>query len=357
MTAARPRLESEPFGTLEGRSVERYLLSNGSGMRVGILTLGALIQSIEVPARDGCFVNVALGFASVDDYARDSNYFGATVGRFANRIAAGQFTIDGVTHQVPLNEGANSLHGGSEGFDRRVWEASPVERADGVGVRLRLVSADGDQGYPGQLTVDVTYTLAGDNALAIDYQATTDRPTVVNLTNHVYFNLAGEGSGTIEDHVLTLHADRYTPIGADFIPTGALLPVAGTPLDFRAPTRIGARIREGDEQLRLAQGYDHNFVLNRGDEGLVLAARVDHPASGRALEVRTTEPGVQFYTGNMLDGSAVGTSGRTYRQGDGFTLETQHYPDAPNQPSFPPTVLRPGEVFASHTAYAFPPPV
>ncbi|MBV9356199.1 MAG: galactose mutarotase [Chloroflexi bacterium] len=356
MTDARPRLEVEPFGTLEGRSVECYLLSNGSGMRVRILTFGALIQSIEVPARDGRFANVALGYASVDDYARDSNYFGATVGRFANRIAAGQFTIDGVSYQVPLNEGANSLHGGSEGFDRRVWEAAPVELADGIGVRLRLVSADGDQGYPGQLTADVTYTLGSDNALTIDYQAATDRPTIVNLTNHAYFNLAGEGSGSIEDHVLTLHAARYTPIGADFIPTGAILPVAGTPLDFSVPTRIGARIREGDEQLRLAQGYDHNFVLDGGTEELALAARVDHPASGRTLEVRTTEPGVQFYTGNMLDGSVVGTGGRAYRQGDGFTLETQHYPDAPNQPGFPPTVLRPGQVFVSRTVYAFPAP-
>jgi aldose 1-epimerase len=356
VTAARPRLEITPFGTLEGRAVERYVLSNGSGMRVGILTFGALIQSIEVPARDGRFVNVALGFASVDEYARDSNYFGATIGRFANRIAAGQFTVDDATYQVPLNEGANSLHGGSEGFDRRVWEAAPVEVADGAGVRLHLVSPDGDQGYPGRLTVDVTYTLGNANGLAIDYQAETDRPTVVNLTNHAYFNLAGEGSGTIEDQILTLHADRYTPIGADFIPTGAILPVAGTPLDFRSPTSIGARIREGDDQLRLAQGYDHNFVLNRGAEGLALAARVHHPASGRALEVHTTEPGVQFYTGNMLDGSVVGSGGRTYRQGDGFTLETQHYPDAPNQPGFPPTLLRPGELFASHTVYAFPAP-
>ncbi len=358
--AGRPRLELESFGTLEGRSVERYLLSNAAGMRVGVLTFGALIQLLKVPARDGRVENVALGFAEVDDYAGDTSYFGATVGRFANRIAAGQFTIDGVTCQVPLNEGANSLHGGSEGFDRRIWEASPVEQADSVGVRLRLVSPDGDQGYPGELTVDVTYTLGSANALGIDYRAITDQPTVVNLTNHAYFNLQGEGSGTIEDHVLTLHADRYTPIGPDFIPSGAILPVAGTPLDFTTPRLIGARIRESFEQLRLAQGYDHNYVLrggSGGDQELVLAARVDHPASGRALEVRTTEPGLQFYTGNMLDGSAVGTGGRTYRQGDGFTLETQHFPDAPNQPSFPSTVLRPGEVFASRTVYAFPTPV
>ena len=260
-------------------------------------------------------------------------------------------------YEVPVNDGPNSLHGGLEGFDKRVWQASPLPASDdAVGLKLSLFSPHGDQGYPGALSVEVTYTLGTEHALRLDYRATADRPTVVNLTNHTYFNLAGEGSGSIEDHVLTLFADRYTPIDDALIPTGAIEPVAGTPLDFTSPTRIGARLRAGVDQLARAHGYDHNYVLDRqpiDGSSVRLAARVLDPTSGRVVEALTTEPGIQFYSANFLDGSLVGASGRIYRQGDAFTLETQHYPDAPNHPEFPSTELRPGEVFASTTVFRF----
>ena len=348
-------ISAEPFGDLNGQPVERYTLTCGRA-RVRILTYGGILQSIEVPDRDGQSANVALGFARLDEYFGGTTFFGALIGRFANRIAGGCFSLDGVTHQLPTNNGPNSLHGGACGFDQLVWQAHAIELADSVALQLTLTSPHADQGYPGELHAEVTYTLGGANDLRLDYRATTDRPTIVNLTNHSYFNLAGEGTGDISDHLLTLHADRYTPIDATLIPTGAIEPVAGTPLDFRTPRPIGARIRDGFAQLVLAQGYDHNFVLNRSDPAdrdLILAAVAEHPASGRVLEVLTTEPGVQLYSGNFLTGPQVGTSGRIYRQGDGFTLETQHYPDSPNQPSFPSTVLRPGETFVSTTVFRF----
>jgi aldose 1-epimerase len=349
-----PSIESEPFGSLRGDDVERYTLSNG-GLQVRILTYGGIIQSIEVPDRVGQIANVSLGFATLDQYVRGSPFFGALIGRFANRIANGRFKLDGVTYEVPVNDGPNSLHGGIEGFDKRVWQASPVRESNAVGLKLALLSPHGDQGYPGALSVEVTYTVTADNALRLEYRSTTDRPTIVNLTNHTYFNLAGEGSGSIEDHVLTLLADRYTPIDDVLIPTGVIEPVAGTPLDFTTATPIGARLRAGFDQLARAHGYDHNYVLDRrtSDASLLLAARALDPASGRVLEVLTTEPAIQFYSGNFLDGSLIGTSGRTYRQGDAFTVETQHYPDAPNHPEFPSTVLRPGEVFDSTTVFQF----
>jgi aldose 1-epimerase len=343
-----PTLSAEPFGDLNGQPVERYTLTSEHA-RVRILTYGGIIQTIEVPDRDGHSTNVALGFADLAGYVGGNTFFGAVIGRFANRIAHGRFTLDGVTYQLPTNNGPNSLHGGTAGFDQRIWRARATERA----VQLTLTSPDGDQGYPGVLTAEVTYTLDGDD-LRIEYRATTDRPTIVNFTNHSYFNLAGEGNGDVSAHVLTLHADRYTPIDATLIPTGAIDPVAGTPLDFRTPRTIGERIRDGFEQLVLAQGYDHNFVLNRpSDVSVMLAATAVHPTSGRVLEVLTTEPAVQFYSGNFLTGAQVGTGGRIYRQGDGFTLETQHYPDSPNQPGFPSTDLRPGEVFSSTTVFRF----
>jgi len=346
-----PIISSEPFGaTADGVAVERYTLTNSAGERVRILTYGGIVQTLEVPDRDGRLGNVVLGFPTLEGYLSTGNspYFGALIGRYANRIRAGRFSLDGTAYQAPISNPPNSLHGGVDGFDKRVWRANQVDDA----LTLSLVSPDGDEGYPGALTVDVSYALTEASELRIDYRATTDRPTVVNLTNHSYFNLAGEGSGTVYYHDLTLHADHYTPVDPTLIPTGEIASVAGTPMDFRQPLPIRARIREDFPQLTIAQGYDHNYVL-RGDGSVVLAAEVHDPASGRTLTVSTDQPGIQFYAGNVLDATLVGTSGRIYRQSDGFALETQHFPDSPNQPHFPSTGLRPGEVFTSTTGYAF----
>jgi aldose 1-epimerase len=356
---SRPTISAEPFGEFNGQPVERYTLTSGQA-RVRILTYGGIVQSIEVPDRDGQSANVALGYATLEEYFGGDTFFGAIIGRFANRIARGRFALDGVAYELPTNDGPNSLHGGPSGLDQRVWQGRVAHDTDGVALHLTYTSPDGDQGFPGALSIEVTYTLGGAADLRIDYRAVTDRPTVVNLTNHSYFNLAGEGTGDVSDHVLTLHADTYTPIDATLIPTGTIAPVAGTPLDFTTPTSIGEHLRDGFEQVVLAQGYDHNFVLNRAgpeDRALILAAAAVDPASGRVLEVLTTEPGIQLYSGNFLTGMRVGTSGRIYRQGDGFTLETQHYPDSPNRVEFPSTVLRPGEVFTSTTVFRFATPV
>lgn len=318
-----------------------------------MLTYGGVLQSIRTPDRQGDLANVTLGFDRLEDYVERSPYLGNITGRFANRIAGGRFTLDGRTHQLPINDGPNSLHGGTVGFDRRIWQATPFTDGDAVGVRLTWTSPDGDQGYPGALATTVTYTVTADGEIRIDYEATTDAPTVVNLTNHALFNLAGEGAGSIEAHLLTIAADHYIPVDATLIPTGEIAAVIGTPMDFTAPVAIGARLRDGFEQLRLTRGYDHSYVLNATDGTLAFAARVVEPVSGRTLEVATTEPGLQLYTGNFLDGTLAGPAGRAYRQGDGFALETQHLPDSPNQPSFPSTVLRPGERFESATVYRF----
>jgi aldose 1-epimerase len=354
--SGKPTIGKDFFGTTpSGERVDRYTLSNGR-MRVRILTYGGILQTIEVPDRRGRLGNVTLGFDNLADYVARSPYFGCITGRYANRIAAGRFTLDGTTYQLPINNDPNSLHGGTVGFDKHVWAATPVRGGDDVGLRLDFTSPAGDQGYPGTLRATVTYTLTAGNGIRMEYRATTDAPTVVNLTNHAYFNLAGEGSGSVEGHKLTLNARRYTPVDATLIPTGTLDPVAGTPMDFTRPTAIGARIREGFEQLVIGRGYDHNYVLDRHDNSytkLELAARVVDPGSGRALTIVTTEPGIQFYSGNFLDGTLVGTGGRMYRQGDGFALETQHYPDSPNQPSFPTTVLRPGQTYHTTTIYQF----
>jgi aldose 1-epimerase len=341
--------------TTAGVAVDRYTLS-ANGMRVRILTYGGILQSIETPDRRGRPANVTLGFDNLRDYETKSPYFGCITGRYANRIAKGRFTLDGVQYQLPINNDPNSLHGGTVGFDKHVWQATPMTTNDGVALRLRFTSPDGDQGYPGELTATVTYTLTDDRAIRMDYLATTSKPTVVNLTNHAYFNLAGEGSGTIDGHQLMLNASRYTPVDSTLIPTGAIDPVAGTPMDFRRATAIGARNRDGFPQLVIGRGYDHNWALDRRDDTytrLELAARATDPGSGRQLTVLTTEPGIQFYGGNFLDGTLVGTSGRVYRQGDGFALETQHYPDSPNHANFPSTVLRPGQTYRTTTVYQF----
>jgi aldose 1-epimerase len=347
-----PSIRVEPWGTTAEGQVQRYTLTNGRGMRVRILTYGGILQSIDVPDRHGRRANVALGFDNLADYVAKSPYFGCITGRYANRIALGKFTLDGHEYTLPINNPPNSLHGGTVGFDKHIWATTPFRHGNEVGLVMRYTSPNGDQGYPGTLTTTVRYTLTAHNGIRMDYRATTDAPTIVNLTNHAYWNLAGEGSSDIYDHRLFLNASRYTPVDPTLIPTGAIDPVAGTPMDFRKPTAIGARIRNGFEQLVIGRGYDHNWVLDRRNStSLVLAARVVEPRSGRVLSVLTDQPGIQFYSGNFLDGTLVGTSGRMYRQGDGFALETQHYPDSPNHPNFPSTVLRPGEVYRTTTIY------
>jgi len=336
----------ERFGTTpDSEEVDRFTLSAGA-VRVQVLSYGGVLSAIDAPDRRGDLANVVLGFSDLADYVSRSPFFGCITGRYANRLAGGRFTLDGRSYHIPLNDGPNALHGGGIGLDKRVWK---VEEAGDAAVRLHHTSHEGDQGFPGTLDLTVTYTLDAEGGLRIDYAATTDAPTVVNLTNHSYFNLAGEGSGDVYDHVVWLGADEYTPVGPGLVPTGAIEPVAGTPLDFTVPTAIGARIRDSHPQLVLGHGYDHNYVL-RGDGA---AATVLDPASGRTLTVTTTEPGLQFYSGNFLEGSLVGPAGRAYRQGDGFALETQHFPDSPNQPSFPSTVLRPGQQFHSSTVFTF----
>ncbi|MGH7616970.1 MAG: aldose epimerase family protein [Gemmatimonadaceae bacterium] len=350
-----PSVDRESFGTLaDGRAVDAITLSNSARMHVRVLTYGAIIQSLYTPDRDGKLDDVVLGYDSIEEYARDTRYFGAIVGRYANRIAGARFTLDGVTYQLPANDGANHLHGGPNGFQRAVWTAEPFEDDGKAGVRLALTSPDGDAGYPGTLLATVTYTLTESNDIVVDFAASSDRPTPVNLTQHSYFNLAGHDRGDVLSHELTLAASRYTPVGATLIPTGELRDVSGTPFDFRKPTPIGARIRDADEQIRIGNGYDHNFVLDRAANGAAsLAARLCEPVSGRVMEVLTTEPGLQLYTGNGLDGRAVGKEWRVYGQYGGVALETQHFPDSPNQPQFPSCIVRPGAERRSRTVFRF----
>jgi aldose 1-epimerase len=354
-----PTISKQPFGQVNGVTVDRYTLANAHGMQVRVLTYGGIIQSLMAPDRLGRSADVVLGFPTLADYVAHNSpaagggvYFGALVGRYANRIAKGTFTLDGVTYHVPINNNGNSLHGGTNGFDRKVWSATEVPGDGTVALRLSMVSPDGDQGYPGTLTTTVTYTLDNLNRLRIDYQATTDKPTVLNLTNHAYWNLAGESSGPVYGQQLQINANRYTPTDATQIPTGRLAPVQGTPFDFRTPHAIGAELTDNDAQLLISQGYDHNWVLNRPDStSLVAAAKATDPVSGRTLTISTTQPGVQFYSGNFLNGTLVGTGGKTYRQGAGFALETQHFPDSPNEPGFPGTVLNPGRTFRQTTVF------
>lgn len=348
-----------PFGTLpDGTPVEVYTLTNANGLRLRATNYGCIVLSIETPDRAGRMADVALGYPTLAEYLRETPYFGAVVGRYANRIAGGQFTLDGQTYTLAKNNDPGgqpcSLHGGLKGFDKVVWSAKGVEKPGAQGVRFERTSPDSEEGYPGNLRVAVTYWLTDDDEFRIDYEATTDRATPINLAQHTYFNLKGEGQGDILGHELTLHASRFTPVSAGLIPTGELRPVAGTPLDFTAPHAIGARIGADDEQLRYGGGYDHNWVLDRRPEGgLQPAATVYEPTTGRVLEVLTTEPGIQFYCGNFLDGKLTGKSGQPYVHRGGFCLETQHFPDSPNQPAFPSTILRPGETWRSQTVYRF----
>ena len=342
------------FGVLpDGTKVHSWSLANG-GTRMKVLSYGGVVQSLEVPDRRGRLANVSLGFRSLDDYVASSPYFGALIGRYGNRIGKGRFTLDGRTYQVDVNDGENSLHGGAQGFDKRVWDVEPFTKGADVGLHLHLTSRDGEMGYPGTLRVKVTYTLTRYGDWRIDYAATTDKPTVVNLTSHVYWNLAGEGSGSIEGHRLKIDGSRYTPVDAGLIPTGEQARVAGTPFDFRRAKTVGEDLREAHQQLLYGQGFDHNWVLGKGiSPRPEWAATLQDPSSGRTLRIATTEPGLQFYSGNFLDGTLVGTGGRVYRQGDGLCLETQHFPDSPNRPSFPSTVLRPGQTYRSTTVHSF----
>ncbi|MET8077640.1 aldose epimerase family protein [Streptomyces sp. NPDC005303] len=342
------------FGKLaDGTKVYIWSLANG-GTRMKVLSWGGVVQSLEIPDRHGHHANVSAGFDNIEDYVAKTPYFGALIGRYGNRIAKGQFTLDGKSYQLSVNDGVNSLHGGTQGFDKRVWDVEPFTKGSDVGLHLHYTSVDGEMGYPGTLKVKVTYTLTRHGDWRIDYQATTDKATVVNLTNHVYWNLGGEGTGTIEDHELRIAASRYTPTDSGLIPTGELAKVAGTPFDFRKGKQVGRDIRAGHEQQVLAKGYDHNWVLDKG-----ITAKPEHvatlrdPSSGRTLRISTVEPGLQFYSGNFLDGTLTGTSGHTYRQGDALCLETQHFPDSPNHPSFPSTVLRPGQTYRSTTIHSF----
>ncbi|MDO0932827.1 aldose epimerase family protein [Streptomyces sp. DG2A-72] len=342
------------FGKLaDGTKVHSWSLENG-GTRLKVLSYGGIVQSLEIPDRRGRYTNVSLGFDNIEDYVANSPYFGALIGRYGNRIAKGKFTLDGKSYQLSVNDGENSLHGGTKGFDKVVWNVEPFTKGSDVGLYLYYTSVDGEMGYPGTLKTKVTYTLTRHGDWRIDYEATTDKATVVNLTSHVYWNLAGESSGTIYDHELSIAASRYTPVDSGLIPTGELAKVAGTPFDFRSTKTVGEDIRVAHQQLLYGKGIDHNWALDKG-----ITARPQHvatlrdPSSGRTMKIATTEPGLQFYSGNFLDGSFAGTGGSIYRQGDALCLETQHFPDSPNQPSFPSTTLRPGQTYRSTTVHSF----
>jgi aldose 1-epimerase len=352
---AKSRMQKQEFGKIaDGQSVDYYILTNTHGMEVAISSFGGTVVSVKVPDRKGKLEDVVLGYDKAQDYASGKAYFGATIGRYGNRIAKGKFTLEGATYTLARNDGENHLHGGTQGFNKRVWTAKDISSSAGQALELRYLSKDGEEGYPGNLSVKVVFTLTERNALRIDYFAATDQDTVLNLTNHSYFNLAGQGNGDILHHQLTLHADRFTPVDATLIPTGELRNVKGTPFDFSKPTEIGARIGQEDEQLKFGRGYDHNWVLRGGKQGaLALAARLYEPKGGRVLEVWTTEPSVQFYTGNFLDGTGSGKGDKPYGYRSALCLETQHFPDSPNHPAFPSTVLKKGERFHSTTVYKF----
>ncbi len=346
-----------PFGSFDGKAVDLYTLCGEDGATVKIATYGGIITSWTAPDRARRLADVVLGLDNLGGYTTDrylhaGPHLGAIIGRYANRIGGARFSLDGIEHELAANNGPNNLHGGPRGFDMRVWDAQAAVAGSDAVLELTYVSADGEEGFPGTLTTRVVYTLSPDDALRLDYSATTDRTTIVNLTNHAYFNLAGEGSGDILATEVQINAGRFTPVDANMIPTGELRDVTGTPFDFRRPTAIGARLNQADQQLELGAGYDHNWILDRGsDEGLFLAATAYEPGSGRLLEVRTTEPGIQLYTGNYLDGTCTGKAGKAYTRRTGFCLETQHYPDSPNKPGFPSVALEPGETYSSATVF------
>jgi len=338
---------------VDGQNVKIYTLKNKNGVEARITNYGAIIVSLRVPDRDGKLDDVVLGYDSLDAYAKGTSFFGAVVGRYGNRIAKGRFTLDGVEYKLATNNGENHLHGGLKGFNQQVWDARPMDSKEGQGLQLTYMSKDGEEGYPGNLSVTVVYTLTDKNELKVDYSATTDKDTVVNLTQHSYFNLKGQGNGDVLGHILTLDASRFTPVDAGLIPTGELRPVKGTPFDFTKPMAIGSRIGQDDEQLKFGMGYDHNFVLDSHSSSLHRAAHVLEPTTGRVMEVWTTEPGIQFYTGNFLNGSDVGKGGKPYQHRYAFCLETQHFPDSPNKPAFPTTELKKGERYHTTTVYRF----
>ncbi len=343
-------MKKEIFGRLpDGKEVEAFILTNSHGLRAKIMTYGATLISLEIPDRDGQLADIVLGHNNLEGYLkRETNpYFGATVGRYANRLAKGRFMLNGNEYHLATNDGPNHLHGGLNGFDRVLWKGEPFREERALGVKLSYLSPDGEEGYPGNLEVVVTYRLTEDNELQINYEAKTDKPTIVNLTHHGYFNLAGEGQGPILDHELLINADYFTPVDSELIPTGEISPVKGTPFDFTTAKPIGAEIDQ------VPGGYDHNFVLRQSEASLRLAAQLYEPQSGRLMEIFTTEPGLQFYSGNFLNGSITGKSGRAYQKHYGLCLETQHFPDSPNRPNFPSTELRPGEEYASVTLHRF----
>jgi aldose 1-epimerase len=348
------KVDVNTFGeTADGRQVRLYSLRNANGLQADIMTYGAIVVSLQTPDRKGRMDDIVLGYDDLQDYIKNSPYFGAIVGRYGNRIAKGKFTLDGTEYTLATNNNnINHLHGGVKGFDKVVWDDEPVWKDDAVGVKLSYLSKDGEEGYPGNLKATVTYLLTNKNELRIEYGATTDKATPVNLTHHGYFNLTG-GENDILGHVLSLNADKFTPVDEGLIPTGELTPVKGTPMDFLKPTAIGARINETYEQLKFGGGYDHNWVLNKRGKGMTLAARVYEPTTGRIMEIQTMEPGIQFYSGNFLDGTITGKEGKVYKHRWGFCVETQHYPDSPNKPDFPSTILRPGEKYETTTIYRF----
>jgi len=345
-------IKKNAFGKTAEGQVDLYTLTNRNGIEVRITNYGGRVVSLLAPDRHGKVADVVLGFDNLDDYLGNNPFFGALVGRYANRIAKARFTLDGVEYKLAQNNGPNSLHGGLKGFDKVIWPARELSKGPPT-LELTYVSQDGEEGYPGKLTAKVVYALTDNNELRIDYTATTDKDTVLNLTNHSYFNLAGQGTGDILKHEIMINADRFTPVDATLIPTGELRQVQGTPLDFRQAMAIGARIDADDEQLKFGKGYDHNFVINHTGRGLSLAARVTEPESGRVMEVFTTQPGVQFYTGNFLDGTVHGKGGKAYGRRSAFCLETQHFPDSPNQPKFPSAELKPGQTYHQTTAFKF----